>query len=82
MMPICKECQHCELNGRADSKFAGGCRAGRGFFFCENPETKKLPREAFGNKMPGFVGFGTPEYDTKLTTKTSPRWCPRRKKRE
>lgn len=45
-------------------------------------ETKRLPREAFGNQMPSFIGFGTPEYDTKLTVKTSPRWCPRRKKKE
>ena len=53
-----------------------------GYFFCENQETKRLPREAFGNQMPSFIGFGTPEYETKLTVKTSPRWCPRRKKKE
>lgn len=66
-----------------ESKFSGTYTgSGRGYFYCENPEAKKLPREAFGNQMPEFVGFGTPEYNTKLTTKTSPRWCPRRKKRE
>lgn len=82
MVPRCKECQHCELRNRAESKFAGGYGYGRGYFFCENQETKRLPREAFGNQMPSFIGFGTPEYDTKLTVKTSPRWCPRRKKKE
>lgn len=63
-------------------KFTGGYGYGRGYFFCENQETKRLPREAFGNQMPSFIGFGTPEYETKLTVKTSPRWCPRRKKKE
>lgn len=82
MIPRCKECQHCELRNRAESKFTGGYGYGRGYFFCENQETKRLPREAFGNQMPSFIGFGTPEYDTKLTVKTSPRWCPRRKKKE
>lgn len=81
MVPRCKECRHCELRNRAESKFTGGYGYGRGYFFCENQETKRLPREAFGNQMPSFIGFGTPEYDTKLTMKTSPRWCPRRKKR-
>ena len=83
MIRRCKECQHCKLKGRAESKFSGTYTgSGRGYFYCENPEAKKLPREAFGNQMPEFVGFGTPEYNTKLTTKTSPKWCPRRKKRE
>lgn len=82
MIPRCKECQHCELRNRAEDKFASGYGYGRGYFFCENQETKRLPREAFGNQMPSFIGFGTPEYDTKLTVKTSPKWCPRRKKKE
>lgn len=73
MIPRCKECQHCELRNRAESKFTGGYGYGRGYFFCENQETKRLPREAFGNQMPSFIGFGTPEYETKLTVKTSPR---------
>lgn len=71
-----------KLRNRAESKFTGGYGYGRGYFFCENQETKRLPREAFGNQMPSFIGFGTPEYETKLTVKTSPRWCPRRKKKE
>lgn len=69
MIPRCKECQHCELRNRAESKFTGGYGYGRGYFFCENQETKRLPREAFGNQMPSFIGFGTPEYETKLTVK-------------
>lgn len=78
MIPRCKECQYCELHNRADSRFVGWHSYGRGYFFCENSETKKLPIKEFGNKMPGFIGFGTPEYDTKLKMKTSPRWCPLR----
>ena len=61
MIPRCKECQHCELRNRAESKFTGGYGYGRGYFFCENQETKRLPREAFGNQMPSFIGFGTPD---------------------
>ncbi len=44
MIPRCKECQHCELRNRAESKFTGGYGYGRGYFFCENQETKRLPR--------------------------------------
>ena len=51
MIPRCKECQHCELRNRAESKFTGGYGYGRGYFFCENQETKRLPREAFGNQI-------------------------------
>ena len=35
--------------------------------------------KAFGNKVEGFIGFGTPERESKLTLKTSPRWCQKRR---
>lgn len=78
-MTRCKDCEYCKLLYRADVIHAGiGRSYGRGEFFCENPKTINLPAEAFGNKMRGFIGFGTPEKDTKLHMKTSPRWCPKK----
>lgn len=80
MIPKCKECEHCKMLARAKSLYAGsGYFYGRGEFFCEHPETNKLPQNAFGRKMKGFIGFGTPERVSILQTKTSPRWCPKRK---
>ena len=36
MIPRCKECQHCKLKGRAESKFSGTYTgSGRGYFYCE-----------------------------------------------
>ena len=78
MIPKCSECDFCKMTTRANAKFNKTGIYGRGEFFCENPETEKLPRKAFGNKMEGFIGFGTPERESKLTLKTSPGWCPRR----
>ncbi len=80
MIPKCSECDFCEMITRANAKFSKSGIYGRGEFFCENPETKKLPVKAFGNKAEGFIGFGTTEKESKLTLKTSPRWCPRRAK--
>ena len=79
MIPKCRECDFCKMTTRANAKYSGYAIYGRGEFSCENPETKKLPRKAFGNKLEGFIGFGTPERESKLTLKTSPRWCLRRK---
>lgn len=80
MTPRCIERDCCKMTTRANAKFSGYAIYGRGMFFCENPETKKMPRKVFGNRMERFIGFGTPEKESKLTAKTSPRWCPRRKK--
>ena len=80
MIPKCRECDFCEMELRADARFSGYAIYGRGMFFCQNPETKKLPRKAFGNKLEGFIGFGTPERESILQMKTSPKWCPRREK--
>ena len=79
MIPKCSECDFCKMTTRANAKFNKSGIYGRGEFFCENPETEKLPKKAFGNKMEGFIGFGTPERESKLTLKTSPRWCPKRR---
>lgn len=79
-MKRCKECKYCKMQARANVLYSGIGRAyGRGYFFCEHPETSKLPHGAFGNSAPGFIGFGTTDRESKLTVKTSPRWCPLRK---
>ncbi len=75
----CKECEHCKMRGRANVKYSGNGMYGRGEFWCENPDTVKIPLNGFGNSAPGFIGFGTMEKDSKLQIKTSPRWCPLRK---
>lgn len=72
--PCCKECVYCNMHGRA----AGW--QGRGDFYCENPNAKKLPPKAFGNSAPLFICYGTSESNTKPTIKTKPRWCPLVKK--
>lgn len=66
----CSECCYCEMARRA----AGW--NGRGTFYCDNPEAKKLPQKVFGNKSACFICFGTAEIDTRPQIKTRPRWCP------
>lgn len=73
-MAKCKECEHCKMLSRANA--VAGYIYGRGEFWCRNPETDKLPLKIFGSKAPGFIGFGTPEKESKIQVKTSPRWCP------
>lgn len=82
-IPKCSECEHCRMLGRANSIYASiGHLYGRGEFWCENPEIHRLPLEAFGNRAPGFINFGTPERVSAIKIKTSPRWCPRRKEKK
>lgn len=82
-MVRCKDCEYCEMLCQANTLYSGSGRLyGRGEFYCTNPETGKLPNEAFGSKMREFIGYGTPERESKLQVKTSPRWCPKRKKGE
>lgn len=78
----CKDCKYCKMGHRANIKFAGGGYGsyGRGVFFCEYPEVYKLPLKAFGNRAPRFISFGTCERETVVQIKTSPRWCPLRKR--
>lgn len=77
----CKECEYCKMRGRANVKYSGYGIYGRGEFWCEHPDTTKLPPRAFGRSAPSFIGFGTREKDSKPQIKTSPRWCPLRKEK-
>lgn len=47
MIPRCKECQHCELRNRAESKFTGGYGYGRGYFFCRKSRNKEVAERSF-----------------------------------
>lgn len=78
-MQTCRECRFCHMSGRTNPKFSRCTLFGKGLFFCDNPETKRLPEKVFGNRMPGFIGFGTAEINTELIIKTCPKWCPERK---
>lgn len=72
----CKYCFECKEGGRQRSQ---GGRLGRKTYYCKNPDAKKLPLREFGNRAPYFIGFGDMTCQSPLTTKTSPRWCPRNK---
>lgn len=79
MKTKCTECEYLKMHRRSNGTY---CSFGRGEYFCKHPETKRLPKEVFGRKMESFICFGTNEYETKPTIKTSPRWCPIRTPRE
>lgn len=69
MNPKCKECEMCvpAIKG-----------TGRKQYWCIHPKVKKMPRDAFGVKAPGFIGFGDTTLGSPLKIKTVPHWCPRR----
>ena len=75
----CRECEYCKMRSRADVTLAGNGIYGRGEFRCEHPETGKIPVKVFGNRMPGFIGFGTMDRRSVVQIKTHPRWCPLKK---
>lgn len=72
---VCRNCEHCKDIGRS-----GGAAGswGRKNYFCENPKTNELPREAFGNSMQGFICFGENTRESRPQIKTAPKWCPER----
>lgn len=71
----CKYCEFCKDRGRAQSQCG---MLGRKEYWCVNPETKKLPISAFGNRASCFIGFGEHRsIDSPLQLKTAPRWCPK-----
>lgn len=76
-MMKCKDCEYCHNIGRCNSQRN---RPGRKQYECRHPKISEIPREDFGNAMMGFIGFGRADsYDSTLTVKTSPRWCPKKK---
>lgn len=73
---ICKNCKYKEIQGQY-------IRAGKSLHvFCTHPDQNYI--ETYCNehhmcKMPGFICL-TIKGTTELTAKTSPRWCPLKRK--
>ncbi|WP_300823032.1 hypothetical protein [uncultured Acetatifactor sp.] len=70
----CKDCEYCK-----DFRKVGNTRAS---FSCEHPNQKYILNyfnEHRIQKMPGFLGYGKP-YSREVPIKTSPAWCPKKKK--
>lgn len=74
--PVCRTCKYCANTGRQAGKYSAAPGYGRKHYSCENPDVKSLPDYIFGYKQPGFIGFGDTTYESPLTMKTTPRWCP------
>lgn len=77
-MAGCKYCEFCVQRGQANSTKNNAYGYPRKKYYCTNPLALELPIGAFGNKSREFIGFGTSEYGSPLSIKTSPRWCPLR----
>lgn len=49
---------------------------GRKHYYCKHPNVKTPP-----NISEGFICFGENTWESKITIKTSPRWCPLKEKK-
>lgn len=76
----CRDCEFCLPCGKAKSTRNNAHGYPRVKYYCTNPLTIDLPIKVFGNKAMDFIGYGTTEYGSPLTVKTSPKWCPLRSK--
>lgn len=76
----CRTCQYCTSYGRAN--YTANQRNGwpRKSYHCTHPEINKIPHKEFGNKMPGFINFGDCTKESPVQTKTTPKWCPIKRK--
>lgn len=73
-VPKCSECEYCK-----ELRPAGNTRSN---FMCKHPDDvyiRKYFEEHKITKMHGFIGFGK-RFSDVPPIKTSPAWCPRRKK--
>lgn len=75
----CKYCEYCKRQGGETGRYTNGRY--RNTYYCENKEVNNIPLQEFGNRAPGFVGYGkTVTYGTgELQLKTAPKWCPKNK---
>jgi hypothetical protein len=71
-MVNCNECENVEQIGRSDGTYRS---CGRKNYYCKHPDVRKV-KDNRGNPITGFICFGTNTFDSPMTTKTSPRWCP------
>lgn len=72
-MPNCKYCNYCKQIGRQNSNRD---TYGRKHYWCKHSSIDLLDSKVFGNRTPGFICFGENTYESPITIKTSPRWCP------
>ena len=79
-VPICSECRHMKVTGRAKlTANSWGRKGPRGDCKCTHPDAEETfkrvcPRSP---RMAGFIGFTAPGGNVPQI-KTSPRWCPLR----
>lgn len=76
--PVCRECEHIEIIGRAHP-ISGLGGLSRAKCYCNHPQAEAVfqrvcPRSS---KAPGFIDYTSLGGD-KPVLKTSPRWCPLR----
>lgn len=67
-MRRCKYCEYCKQIGRQQSN---RYTYGRKHYYCKHQDAKTPP-----NIAEGFICFGENNKESKITIKTSPRWCP------
>lgn len=82
-IPVCRQCEHMELTGRA--RITGNSRpeGPRGDSMCKHPKAVETFERVCPHspRMAAFIGFTKP--GGKLPAiKTSPRWCPLREEAE
>lgn len=68
----CSECEHCKMNRPFGNS--------RGEFWCQHENQKYIIdfyKQNGIHRATGFIAFGKP-WDDVPTTKTSPKWCPRK----
>ncbi|BDU81604.1 hypothetical protein SNUCP2_12740 [Clostridium perfringens A] len=52
---------------------------GRKRYYCKHEDISNI-RDKHGFLIDGFVGFGENNWKSPLVLKTSPRWCPRKRR--
>jgi hypothetical protein len=70
----CIYCNDCKQTGRQESNRDTD---GRKRYYCTNVSIKDM-KDKHGFPHSGFIGFGTNTWDSPLSIKTSPRWCPQK----
>lgn len=78
--PRCSECDFAELTGRANRNTLNRYNGGpRGYCYCKHPDAEECFKTSGSYSAACFIGFTRPG-GCEPTIKTSPRWCPLRKR--
>lgn len=70
----CIKYESCNQMGRQNSTYSS---IGRKTYYCKHSNIQD-DYDKYMKSKGGFIGFGTNTYESPLTVKTSPRWCPKR----